>query len=212
MTRLDRINSEQDVDRALNELLKADLRLIRIADAVDSVPLRRIPHGFPGLVEIVVFQHVSKKSAASVLRRLCDHVQPMTPDNLLARGKMAMVAAGLTRAKQQTLINVAEAYSDGFLCFDDVYEMLPADARELLMSIKGIGPWTADVYLLSCAGHADVFPAGDVALRHAVHIGLNLPNRPAERELRELAEKNWSPWQSVAARLFWAYYARIQGS
>ena len=82
------------------------------------------------------------------------------------------------------------------------------EAHGKLTAIKGIGNWTAEVFLLFCAGHADVFPAGDVALRHAIGVGLNFRTRPPEESVRELAQ-HWSPWRGIAARLFWAYYARL---
>jgi DNA-3-methyladenine glycosylase II len=77
-----------------------------------------------------------------------------------------------------------------------------------LTAVKGVGPWTAQVYLMFCGGHADIFPAGDVALQAAVAHALDMEARPTARQLAVLSEK-WSPWRSVAARLFWSYYAAI---
>jgi DNA-3-methyladenine glycosylase II len=79
-----------------------------------------------------------------------------------------------------------------------------------MTAIKGIGPWTAEIYLLFCGGHADIFPAGDLALAEAVRAALKLDERPADRALREIAAA-WAPWRGVAARLFWAYYRAIKG-
>jgi DNA-3-methyladenine glycosylase II len=83
------------------------------------------------------------------------------------------------------------------------------EAGAQLTAIKGIGPWTAEVFLLFCAGHRDIFPAGDVALQHAVDKGFDLQARPQEKQLRKLAEF-WSPHRGIAARLFWAYYAHLR--
>jgi DNA-3-methyladenine glycosylase II len=88
---------------------------------------------------------------------------------------------------------------------------MPIDeAMQVMTNVKGIGPWTAEVYLLFSAGHADVFPSGDVALQHAYAHAYGESVRPDSKALRLFAER-WTPWRGVAARLFWAYYAATRG-
>src|SRR5690606_28206114 len=116
-------------------------------------------------------------------------------------------AVGLSRAKAATLRRAAEAVDAGTLELDAVCTLDAADAIPRLTAVKGIGRWTAEVYLLFCGGHPDIFPSGDVALQNAVAHGLGLASRPTPQELDQIAAV-WSPWRGVSARLFWAYYSR----
>jgi DNA-3-methyladenine glycosylase II len=87
---------------------------------------------------------------------------------------------------------------------------MPADeAHALLTAIHGIGPWTADLYLLSCLGHADAWPAGDLALQEAARLAFGLKARPSAKDMAALAE-SWRPWRAVAARLLWSYYRAVK--
>lgn len=203
------IQCDADVSRGLAELQRLDSRLILIADRTGTLPLRLSAPNFEGLAEIIVSQHVSKASAAAVFGRLQNKVSPFTAEAFLDAGSKPLVDAGLTRNKQQALISVAQLISDGDLDLRQVCQMPATDAQAELTRIRGIGTWTAEVFLLFCAGHVDIFPAGDVALRHAVAVGLELPSRPTEKQVRQIAERHWLPWRGIAARLFWAYYARI---
>ena len=120
----------------------------------------------------------------------------------------ALREAGLSRAKAETLNRVGEAVIAGELDLGHLCQLEGRAAITAMTSIKGVGPWTAEVYLLFCAGHPDVFPAGDVALQRAAADILGLDARPQAKVLYRLAEE-WSPWRGVAARLFWAYYAAV---
>lgn len=204
---MERITSLNDIETGLEALLALDPRLSRIAAKAGSVPLRLRAPGFEGLAEIIVSQQVSKTSAAAMYSRLLKLVAPLSAANLISLGNTPMIDAGLSRAKQSTLMLVARAIETDSLDLEALCLMPVVEAQDQLTAIKGIGPWTAEVFLLFCAGHRDIFPAGDVALQHAVGIGLGLPHRPTEKEVRKLAEI-WSPWRGIAARLFWAYYAK----
>ena len=116
-------------------------------------------------------------------------------------------AIGLSRAKAEALRRVAEVVVGGQIDLDAICNIDGSEAIRELTAIKGVGRWTAEVYLLFCAGHPDVFPSGDVALQNAIGHGLGLELRPSAREIDSLAA-SWSPWRSVAARLFWAYYSQ----
>src|SRR5690606_31533628 len=113
--------------------------------------------------------------------------------------------AGLSLPKIRTFKTVARAVHDGAIDLDALGEMPAEEAHAALVSIKGIGPWTADIYLLFCIGHADAFPAGDLALQEAARMAFRKRNRPTAKQLEKIAEA-WRPWRGVAARVLWAYY------
>jgi DNA-3-methyladenine glycosylase II len=199
-----RIETERDVARALKALLTADPRLQPLSDVAGPLPLRRRAGGFEGLSQIVTTQQISAAAAESIWARFKAAVDPFTPEQFLLTPEEALRAAGLSRPKIRTLTGIAAAAVDGFDLIA-VHDLPAEQAMAAMTALKGIGPWTAEIYLLFCVGHPDIFPAGDLALQSAVHTGLKLRKRPDEKKLRKLAEK-WSPWRGVAARLFWAYY------
>ncbi|ERM02839.1 DNA-3-methyladenine glycosidase [Brucella intermedia 229E] len=208
-----RIDTLSDIEAGLEALVLADTRLADIRSRSHAVPLRRSePGGFESLASIIVAQQVSTASAAAIWARLKQAIDPLTPEAYIAGGgEEAWRFAGLSRPKQRTLLAVSEALARDGLDLHGLCE-LPAggEAIAALTAIKGIGPWTAEVYLLFAAGHPDVFPAGDVALQTAVGHAFAHETRPDAVALRKLAE-DWAPWRGVAARLFWAYYAAIKG-
>jgi DNA-3-methyladenine glycosylase II len=203
-----RIDTEADIAEGLVFLLAADPRLRSVAQAAGAVPLRRSPGGFSGLAHIVTAQQISDAAADAIWARLQATLDPFTPEALLAAGEARLRAAGLSRPKIRALTAVAEAASAGF-DLDGLVRLPPEEGVAALVRLKGVGPWTAEVYLLFCCGHADIFPAGDLALRAAARDALSLPERPGEAALREIA-RGWSPWRGVAARLFWAYYRAVR--
>lgn len=201
------ITCEADVRRGLEDLARLDPRLRAIIEAAGPVPLRLQAAGYAGLAQIVVSQMVSKASAAAIWGRLAAASgDPVTAAGVLALGADGLFSVGLSRAKAGTLIRIAEAEASGAIDLDNVCRIEPARALQALTTIKGVGPWTAEVYLMFCAGHPDVFPVGDIALVHAVHHAFGHDERLQGRKLAAFAE-SWSPWRSVAARLLWAFYA-----
>ena len=205
--RLHMITTDADVAAGLVDLALLDSRLFTVIDKAGPVPLRRLPPGYRGLAGIVVAQMVSRASADAIWRRLEAAAGDITPHHILGLSDEACRAAGLSRAKAETLRRAAEAVDRGDLDLDAVCRMEAEAAARRLTAIKGIGRWTADVYLLFCAGHPDIFPSGDIALQNAVAHAFGLAVRPSPQELDRIAE-GWSPWRGVSARLFWAYYAR----
>ncbi len=203
------IRNGDDVAAGLAVLIAADRRLARVNEQVDEVPLRLRPPGFAGLASIIVAQQVSRASAQSITERLERLIQPLDPQTYLAAGEPAWREAGLSRAKQAALAGLARAICERELDLHDIAIRPVDEAMAALTAIKGIGPWTAQVYLLFCAGHADIFPAGDLALQEAARVALDLPARPPANELAKIA-RTWTPHRGIAARLLWAYYAALR--
>ena len=165
-----------------------------------ALPLRRRSGGFPALLQAICGQQLSVASAAAVWNRLCDAGIDDAEAVLLA-GEDRLRACGLSRPKIRYAIELAEADID----YAALATMPENEAIATLTAVKGIGTWTAEIYLKFAIGRADVLAAGDLALQEAARLIFELPERPSEKELRELAVA-WSPWRAVAARILWAYY------
>ncbi|MDX3927641.1 MAG: DNA-3-methyladenine glycosylase [Shinella sp.] len=201
------IRTDADIAAGLVDLALLDARLFTVIDKAGPVPLRRLAPGYRGLAGIIVSQMVSRASADAIWRRLEEAAGEITPHHILELSEADCRTIGLSRAKTETLKRAAEAVDRGEVDLDAVCHMEADVAIRFLTHIKGIGRWTAEVYLLFCAGHPDIFPSGDVALQNAVAHALGLAVRPTAAELDRIAEA-WSPWRGISARLFWAYYAR----
>lgn len=204
-----RIASLDDISAGLDALCTIDPRLMAVRAAAGDVPLRLSEPGFASLVSIIVAQQVSRASADAIFARFVGLVDPLTPQAVLDAGEAVFREAGLSRPKQRALLAVSEAVHAG-LDLDHLCRLEAPDAIARMTSVSGIGPWTAQCYLLFSAGHPDIFPARDVALQSAVGHALGLTPRPDEKALIRLAE-SWAPWRGVAARLFWAYYRQTRG-
>ncbi|NTE88421.1 DNA-3-methyladenine glycosylase family protein [Agrobacterium rubi] len=202
------IRNAADIEEGLANLLQIDPRLERVALKAGPLPLRLNKPGFAGLAHIIVSQVVSRASADAIWRRMADAVGEITTQNYLAVATVEAPQFGLSRAKARTLHGVATTIAEGRLNLDALNALDEREAFARLTALKGIGPWTAQVYLMFCGGHADIFPSGDVALQAAVAQAFQMDARPSEKELNEIASL-WSPWRAVAARLFWAYYASM---
>ena len=198
------IHDERDLARELAALLKLAPELLPIAKASGPLPLRRHAADFAGLARIVVGQQVSVASAAAINARLLSRLDPLDARRFARARDADLDGIGLSRAKVATLRAVAAAVEDG-LDLADLASAPAEEARAALLALHGIGPWTADIFLLFCAGHPDVFPAGDVALQEAVRDVLELPERPSPRVLASHATR-WAPHRATAARLMWAHY------
>ena len=198
------IATEADIAAGLAALVATDPRLAPVRDVAGSVPLRRAAPGFAGLARVVIGQQVSIASAEAIWARFAAAFPAPDPAAILAADDATLRAVGLSRAKIAALRAVAEAEAVG-LDLGGLAGLPGEEAHARLTAIRGIGPWTADVYLLFCLGHADIFPAGDLALRHAVADAFGEAGPMPIRALAAMAE-TWSPWRAVAARLFWAYY------
>ena len=206
---MQRIATLDDVSYGLDALVALDPRLEAVRRAAGEVPLRLSEPGFRSLASIVVSQQVSRASADAIFARLTKLLDPLTAEAVLSAHETVFREAGLSRPKQRGLLALAQAVANGLdlghLCSLDAVEAIAA-----LTAVPGIGPWTAECYLLFAAGHPDVFPARDVALQSAVGHAFGIAPRPPEKALVRLAE-SWSPWRGVASRLFWAYWCELKG-
>jgi DNA-3-methyladenine glycosylase II len=198
------IETEADIAEGLAWLTRRDRRLVSVARIAGPLPLRRAAPGFAGLARVVIGQQVSTASAGAIWGRFESAFPDGRPEAFAAADEATLRAVGLSGAKITTLRAVAAATTEG-LDLDNLAALPGDEAHARLTALRGIGPWTADVYLLFCLGHADVFPAGDLALRNAVADALGRDGPVPIAELHAMAVK-WSPWRAVAARLFWAYY------
>lgn len=161
--------------------------------------------GFPTLVHIILEQQVSLASARAAYDRLLAVVSPLTPGRFLELDDARLRAIGFSRQKTAYGRYLAQALLNGQLDLDALGAMDDAAVRSALTQIKGIGPWTADIYLLMALRRPDVWPSGDLALAAAVQSIKGLAARPVPDELQALGE-NWRPWRAVAARLLWHHY------
>jgi DNA-3-methyladenine glycosylase II len=199
------IHTEADLDRAIEGLAAADPRWRDALAVAGRPPLRRRPDGFAGLASIVVSQQLSTASAKAIWGRLEAALDPLDPETVRRARTAKLARAGLSGPKIRTLKAIARAIDRGELDLKAL-NGLPADeAHQRLTAIHGIGPWTADIYLLFCLGHADAWPAGDLALQEAARLLLRLPARPSSRDMGPLAEP-WRPWRGAAACMLWTYY------
>lgn len=203
-----KLDSAAILAQHLAALLAADLRLQPIAERAGPFEIRRTAPGFAGLAKVICGQQLSVASAGAIWVRFEALPGALEPEGYLALSEEAVRGAGFSLGKYRTLRGVAEAVADGALDFETL-EALPAEqAVARLVELKGVGPWTSEIYLMFCAGHPDIFPAGDLALQKAVAHALGLGGRPAPRELIELA-RPWAPYRATAALLFWRYYAAL---
>lgn len=194
--------------RHLKALLARDPRLAEIARQAGAFEIRLTPGGFPGLVRVICGQQLSVASARAIWGRFERLDGALDPAGYLALDEAAVRATGFSAGKYRTTRGVAEAMLAGTLDLGRVETMAAGEAVAYLTAHKGIGPWTAEIYLMFCTGHPDIFPVGDLALRKAVGHGLRMSETPTEAALTALAAP-WSPHRHAAALLFWKYYAAV---
>ncbi len=179
--------------------------LAGIHAAYGDPPLWRRDTGFQTLVHIILEQQVSLKSAKAMLVRLEAAIQPFTPVRFLELGDSYLRGLGVTRQKSAYLLHLSDSIVNGDLSFAKLPRMSDEEVRLVLTRVKGIGLWSADVYLLMAMRRADIWPAGDLALAVAMQELKGLASRPGPEELERLAEQ-WRPHRAVAARMLWQYY------
>jgi DNA-3-methyladenine glycosylase II len=207
---LTHIRTEADLDAALAALTQADPRFGALIATAGRPPLRRRSGGFAGLAATVVSQQLSTASAGAIWGRLAAAYDPFEPA-VIRRARPARLARlGLSSPKIRALKEIARAVDSGRLALATLADIPADEAHAALTAVHGIGPWTADIYLLSCLGHADAWPAGDLALQEAARLAFGLRARPTTKDMTPLAEP-WRPLRAVAARVLWTYYRAVKG-
>ena len=169
-------------------------------------PLRLRKPGLEGLLLIVIAQQVSVASAEAIAARVRANITPLDAATINALSDDQLRACGLSGPKMRTFRALSEAILSGTLNLEALAGMRPEEAHRAMIQVKGIGPWTADIFLLFCLGHPDAWPAGDLALQEAARIALGMKTRPDAKRLEKIGER-WRPWRGVAARILWAYYS-----
>ncbi|WP_299639267.1 DNA-3-methyladenine glycosylase [Devosia sp.] len=189
--------------------MQLDPRLAQLAKKSGAFEIRHSPGGFAGLARIVTGQQVSTASADAIWSRFSALEGALDPAGYLQLSEEAIRGAGQSGNKYRTLRGIAEAIVSGQLDFGPLAELPAEEAIAALTRLKGIGPWTAEIYLMFSAGHPDIFPAGDVALQRAAQWAFGLDDKPLVKDLIAIAAR-WSPHRSTAALLLWRYYRAVR--
>ena len=203
------LNSQADLEAAILALVKQDPRLKPVFEIAGMPALRRREPGFAGLAAIVCGQQLSTASAAAIWARVSAAFDPFDHDMLRSARADRLGRLGLSAAKIKTLKGLAREIAAERLNLEVLANEDADAAHNTLTALHGIGPWTADVYLLFCLGHGDAWPAGDLAVQEAIKIGLGLKTRPTAKQMAPLAEP-WRPMRGAAAHLWWAYYRAMK--
>jgi DNA-3-methyladenine glycosylase II len=203
------IHTAEDLAQHVAALIAVEPRFAAISLAAGALPMRRIESGFAGLVWLITGQQISTAAARAIFARSEAALGTLSAEAMAAVDDEALKAAGQSIAKIRTLRAVSAAVLAGDVVLERLTEMEPEEAIVYLVAIRGIGRWTAEVYLLFALGHPDIFPAGDLALKEGARTAFALPERPQEKALAALAEA-WRPHRSAAARLLWAYYGALK--
>lgn len=191
--------------RAVRSLAEQDPSLAAVVSSFGPPPLWEREQGFHTLIHIILEQQVSLASAKAAYNRLVEATNPLTPERFLRLNDVELKLIGFSRQKTIYGRHLAEMVSRGDLDLETLATLEDHVVKTSLMNVKGIGSWTADIYLLMALGRPDIWPYGDLALAVAFERLHRLPRRPTQEELLALSE-NWRPFRAVAARILWHYY------
>jgi DNA-3-methyladenine glycosylase II len=199
------IHTQADLESAVVALIAQEPRWQPVFERTGMPAIRRREGGYAGLCSIVCGQQLSTASAAAIRSRLFAAFDPFHHDIVRLARTDKLKRLGLSAPKIKSIKAIGKAIANGDIDLDAVATMEAEQAHAALTALHGIGPWTADIYLLFCLGNADAWPAGDLALQEATRLAFNLRKRPDAKAMAKLAEP-WRPWRGVAAHLLWAYY------
>lgn len=197
--------SQDDLEAAMRALVAQDSRLAPVLAASGMPTLRQRAPGFAGLASVICGQQLSTFAAAAIWARIVEAFDDPAHHHFRAARSDRLRRLGLSNAKIKTLKFIANEIHHGRLDLARVADAPADEAHDMLTALHGIGPWTADIYLLFCMGNADAWPAGDLALQEAIRVALGLKERPNVKEMADIGE-TWRPYRGAAAHLFWAYY------
>jgi len=199
------LRAESQLAEAASVLSARDPDLAATVKRFGPPPMWARRPGFATLLQIILEQQVSLASARAAYKRLSAAIPAVTPENFLTLDDETLRTVGFSRQKAGYGRFLASALVDGSFDLDAVASLSDDHARDALVGLRGVGPWTADTYLLMALGRPDVWPAGDIALQAAVREVKGMQTRPSYDEMVEVAEE-WRPWRSVAARILWFHY------
>jgi DNA-3-methyladenine glycosylase II len=205
------LRTQADLERAVATLVRQDPRLRAVFATTGMPTLRRRAPGFAGLAQIIVGQQLSTASAAAIWNRLAAAFDPFAPDAIRRATPARLGKLGLSAAKIKALKSISAELRAKRLDLDTLGDLDADTAHATLTALHGVGPWTADVYLLFCLGHSDAWPAADIGIQEGIRLGLELASRPTTKDTTLVAEP-WRPLRGAAAHLWWAYYraARVR--
>lgn len=204
------IETDADIAAGAEFLVAREPSFAKVLDVHGLPSARRVENSLASLLKIVTEQLISLKAADAIWRRIETRLHPFEPGEILKFSVEDLQSMGLTRAKARSFRAIASAIHSGELNFDSLHQVPDHDVLAKLLALPGIGPWTADIYLLTALGRADACPSGDLALQMAAQDLFAMDGRPSPKAFLERAE-NWKPWRSVAARLLWSHYRGLKG-
>lgn len=197
--------TEETFIEGISQLVARDRDLAQVQSKWGNPPFWTEPPDFSGLVHIILSQQVSLASADAAFARLGGHIEPINPGSFLSLDDDTLKEIGFSRQKAGYVRGFANSILQGEIDLDEIELLVDDIVRVKLLMLKGIGPWTADIYLLMALRRSDIWPNGDLALAKAVQEIMNLESLPNREDLGAIAER-WQPWRSVAARILWHYY------
>ena len=197
--------TERGMARGLRHLSKADPDLAIVVKRLGPPPMWQREPGFPTLVHIILEQQVSLASAKAAFDRLVAAARPLTPKRFLEFDDATLKMIGFSRQKTAYCRHLAESILAGEFDIDRLHQMDDSTVRSEMIKIKGIGRWTADIYLLMALRRPNIWPGGDLALAVAIKEVKRLELRPSTEEMDSIS-KTWEPWKAVAARVLWHHY------
>ncbi len=197
--------------KAERHLARRDAVLKRLIKQIGPCTLVVNPDGFSVLVRSIVSQQISSKAARSISARLEESIGGIRPKNLLKAKDETLRAAGLSVAKTRAVRDLAEKVHRGEVPLDRLADMSDEEVIECLLPVRGIGRWTAEMFLIFSLGRADVLPVGDFGLREGVRRQYELEEHPAKHELEKLAEP-WRPYRSIATWFMWRSFGPVPQS
>lgn len=198
-----------DIGTGVAHLVAHEPRFAAVIERHGLPSLRLSEPGLPAMLRIITEQVLSLKAAATIWARLERELHPLDPPAILRRRHATLMKLGLSGAKARSFHGLARTVAAGEFSFESLHSLNDEDASSRLVSLPGIGPWTAHIYCLTCLGRPDIWPSGDLAVRLAA-ADLLQHDDPSHKSFIALAE-SWRPWRAVAARLLWSHYRGMRG-
>lgn len=206
IVKLDEINLRE----AASWLADRDEALAHVLQQYGPPPLWARTPGFSTLVHIILEQQVSLASANAAFQKLKSIIDPVQPDAFLSLSDETLRNIGFSRQKTLYCRNLALALNSGDFNLEQLDQLSDEAVSQEMKRLKGIGDWTADIYLSECLMRPDILPKGDIAMQEAFRVLNDLPKRPVHEDFVQ-ATTHWRPWRSVGARMLWHYYLEVRG-